>query len=83
MNKGESGRVLEYYISEDSKIIKKLKQKNKNKEINNSKYWTAANFDDLHKVLNPENNEIKNISDFSENIYLDDYDKDDSYECIY
>ena len=52
-------------------------------EINNSKYWTAANFDDLHKVLNPENNEIKNISDISENIYLDDYDKDDSYECIY
>ena len=82
MNKGECGKVLEYYISEDFEIIKKLKEKNKNIEINDSKYWTAPNFDALHKVLKPENNENKEIPNLSEIIYIDDYDTDYSYECV-
>ena len=49
--KSENEKINENNIREDQKIIKKLKQKNKNMEINNSKYWTAANFNDLHKVL--------------------------------
>ena len=54
INQGETGRVLEYYISEDPEVIQMLKRRSLNTELINSKYWTGNNFDLLHKALHSE-----------------------------
>lgn len=72
INKGETGRVFEHYISEDKNIIHKLKSRTTNLDIINSKYWTDKNFNSLYKAINcdEENNNLK----FQEEIILDDYE---------
>ena len=81
VNKGETGRVLEHYISENKNVINLLKAKTDNKKILDTKYWTGTNFEDLHKELKEKN---ENGGDFSE-IILDSCDDDDfdNYECIF
>ena len=80
INRGETGRVLEHYISENPDVIQSLKRRNLLKEIMNVTYWTGKNFDLLHKALNYEN---KNTHSNLDNI-LGDYDGDDEcYECIF
>ena len=80
INRGETGRVLEHYISENPDVIQILKKKSVYNEIINPDYWTGKNFDLLHKALNYEN---KNTQSKCENI-LGDYDNEDvCYECIF
>ena len=80
MNKGETGRVLEHYISENHNVINKLKRRILIEEIINPDYWTGKNFDLLHKALKCEN---KNVQSNLANI-LADYDSDDEcYECLF
>ena len=81
VNKGESGRVLEHYISEDKNVIHKLKERTINTEIIDTKYWTGKNFDALHKIFDLQK-ENPNISKFSEEIFLDDDDNEDNYDCV-
>ena len=83
VNKGESGKVLEHYISEDINVIQKLKKRNSIIELNDTKYWTGKNFNSLHKALNLSK-EYENLSIFHEEINIDDfiYDQEDYYDCI-
>ena len=83
VNKGESGKVLEHYISEDINVIQKLKKRNSIIELNDTKYWTGKNFNSLHKALNLSK-EYENLSTFHEEINIDDfiYDQEDYYDCI-
>ena len=75
VNRGESGRVLELYISDNKNIIKKLKERTANTEINDTKYWTGKDFNALYKVLNLDI-ESKNSSNFHKTILLDDNNDD-------
>ena len=83
VNKGDSGKVLEHYISEDIYVIQKLKERNSIIELNDVKYWTGKNFNSLHKALNLSK-EYENLSIFHEEINIDDfiYDQEDYYDCI-
>ena len=78
INKGETGRVLEHYISEDNEVIQNLKRKSLNKELINTKYWTGKNFDLLNRVFNSEN-KVKN----TEEILWDYLDDEQYYDCIF
>ena len=80
VNQGESGRVLELYISENKNAIRKLKERTRNTEINDTKYWTGKNFNALHKLLNLDN-ENKNNINFNKTIILDDDNDDDDEYC--
>ena len=80
VNQGESGRVLELYISENKNAIRKLKERTRNTEINDTKYWTGKNFNALHKLLNLDN-ENKNNINFNKTIILDDDNDDDDEFC--
>ena len=83
VNKGESSKVLEHYISEDTNVIQKLKKRNNNIELNDTKYWTGKNFNSLHRALGlSEENE--NMSNFQEEINIDDHinDQEDYYDCV-
>ena len=80
VNKGETGRVLEHYISEDKSVIQILKERTKNTEIIDTKYWTGINFDALHKILNSDE-QNGSFSKFQKEIILDDYDYDNEYNC--
>lgn len=82
VNKGETGRVLEYYISEDKRLIQLLKEKNFNTEIVKAKYWTGKNFDDLHNALEFKKNNMNN-SHLLEDILLDCDDDDEIYDCAF
>ena len=80
INKGETGRVLEHYISENTEVIQFLKQKTMYKEIINPDYWTGINFDLLHKALKCDN---KSTQSNLGNI-ITDYDSDNEcYDCIF
>ena len=83
INKGETGRVFEHYISEDKNFIHKLKSRTTNLDIINSKYWTDKNFNSLYKAINcdEENNNLK----FQEEIILDDYEDENegNYYCVF
>ena len=83
VNKGESGRVLEHYISEDINVIQKLKKRNSIIELNDVKYWTGKNFNSLHKALN-QSKEYEDFSCFHEEINIDDFidDQEDYYDCV-
>ena len=80
INKGETGRVLEHYISENTDVIQILKKKTIYKEIINPDYWTGINFDLLHKALKSDN---KTTQSNLGNI-ITDYDSDNEcYDCIF
>ena len=83
VNKGESGRVLEHYISEDINVIQKLKKRNSIIELNDVKYWTGKNFNSLHKALN-QSKEYGDFSCFHEEINIDDFidDQEEYYDCV-
>ena len=76
VNQGETGRVLELYISDNKNVIKKLKKRTANTEINDTKYWTGKNFNALYKILNLDN-ENENSSKFNKMIILDDNNDDE------
>ena len=78
INKGENGRVLEHYISEDNEVIQNIKRRRLNKKLINTKYWTGKNFDLLNRVFNSEN-KVKN----TEEILWDYLDDDQYYDCIF
>jgi hypothetical protein len=82
VNKGETGRVLEYYISEDKSLIRLLKKKSFNTEIVKAKYWTGKNFDDLFNALEFNKNNMNN-SQLLGDILLDNDDDDDIYDCAF
>ena len=82
VNKGETGRVLEHYISEDRNVIQKLKKRTINTDIINTKYWTGQNFNDLYKALDFDEKN-GNVSKFTEEIILDDYDIGANFECVH
>ena len=71
---GESGKVLEHYISEKSEIIKHLKKPNKKNEILiDSSYWIGENFEKLEEIVTQnkyENNE--NLDEIEEEDNLSD-----------
>ena len=83
VNKGESRKVLEHYISEDINVIQKLKKRNSIIELNDIKYWTGKNFNSLHRALNLSK-EYENLSNFYEEINIDDFinDQEDYYDCM-
>lgn len=81
INKGETGRVLEHYISENRDVIQTLKQMTFNKEIINAKYWTGSNFDSLHKAISIDGKNI-NVS-LGYDILSDNYYYEDNYECMF
>lgn len=83
VNKGESGKVLEHYISEDKNIIQKLKEKTNNTNIINNKFWTKDNFIPLYKELGLYN-EKDNNSKFEKEILIDDSESDsfEYYDCL-
>ena len=83
VNKGESRKVLEHYISEDINVIQKLKKRNSIIELNDIKYWTGKNFNSLHRVLNLSK-EYENLSNFHDEINIDDFinDQEDYYDCM-
>ena len=83
VNKGESRKVLEHYISEDINVIQKLKKRNSIIELNDIKYWTGKNFNSLHRALNLSK-EYENLSNFHEEINIDDFinDQEDYYDCM-
>ena len=83
VNKGETGKVLEHYISEDKNVIKTLKERTINTNIINTKFWTGKNFISLYKELNLYNENEKNLK-FEKEIIFDDSDSDmtDYYDCI-
>ena len=71
---GDSGKVLEYYISGKSEIIKQLKKPNKKNEILiDSSYWIGENFEKLEEIVTQnkyENNE--NLDEIEEEDNLSD-----------
>lgn len=81
VNQGESGRVLEHYISEDQNIIKILKKKSSNAKIANAKYWAGTNFSELYKELGLNNDVDKNPK-FNKMIILDDSEEEEECDCI-
>ena len=81
VNKGETGRVLEHYISEDKNFILLLKKKSFNTEIIKAKYWTGKNFNDLYKALSFDMTNMNKIQSF-EDILLDSDDEDFS-DCAF
>ena len=81
VNQGESGRVLEHYISEDQNIIKILKKKSSNTKIANAKYWAGTNFSELYKELGLNNDVDKNPK-FNKMIILDDSEEEEECDCI-
>ena len=83
VNKGESRKVLEHYISEDINVVQKLKKRNSIIELNDIKYWTGKNFNSLHRALNLSK-EYENLSNFYEEINIDDFinDQEDYYDCM-
>ena len=82
VNKGETGRVLEHYISEDRNVIQKLKTRTVNTDIINTKYWTGQNFNDLYMALDLDEKN-GNVSKFTDEIILDDYDIGENFECVH
>ena len=82
INKGETGRVLEHYISENKNVIGILKKKNYNKEIIDYKFWIGKTFNALYEALDFKN-EIINKKEFQEELILDDYDKEEYYDCVH
>lgn len=82
INKGETGRVLEYYISDDKNLIQTLKKKSYNKKIIDSKYWVGENFNALYDELD-FHNESQNISKFQGEINLDENDNEENYDCMF
>ena len=80
INKGETGRVLEHYISKDPEIIRNLKRKNYNKELINSQYWSGKNFDLLHKIFNCEVKKGNALN--TKDICYDQYDDEPFYHCV-
>ena len=80
INKGETGRVLEYYISEDPEVIQMLKRRSLNTELINSKYWTGNNFDLLHKALHSEfkKDRISNVQEILWGYFSDEQ----HYSCL-
>lgn len=81
INKGETGRVLEHYISENRDIIQILKEKTFNKEIINAKYWTGNNFDMLFKAIGVETQ--NNNFSVNQDILLDDNDNVENCDCMF
>lgn len=83
INKGETGRVLEYYISENREIIEKLKKRTTNIQINNIKYWVKKDFNLLYKALN-YNEEKENLSKNSGELIFDDeeYESEAFYDFV-
>ena len=81
VNKGETGRVLEHYISEDKNFILLLKKKSFNTEIIKAKYWTGKNFNDLYNALSFDMTNMNKIQSF-EDILLDSDDEDFS-DCAF
>ena len=80
INQGETGRVLEYYISEDPEVIQVLKRRSLNTELINSKYWTGNNFDLLHKALHSEykKDRISNVQEILWGYFSDEQ----HYSCL-
>ena len=67
LENGESGRTMEYYISEDINKIKFLKFSfSPKKVLYNPKLWTEENFENLNKII--ENLMEKQSKDYLENI---------------
>ena len=82
VNQGESGRVLEHFISEDKELIEKLKKRTENLNIINSRFWIDKNFNDLYKAMNF--NSDNNVSNYKDEIILGDSDESiGDYGCMY
>ena len=82
VNKGETGRVIEYYISENPEVIQTLKEKTFNMEILNACYWTGKNFDDLHKAIGAKNK--TNYFSNCDYIMTDEYHfNEGNYDCMF
>ena len=82
VNQGESGRVLEHFISEDKELIEKLKKRTENLNIINSRFWIDKNFNDLYKEMNF--NSDNNVSNYKDEIILGDSDESiGDYGCMY
>ena len=76
----ESGRILEYFISENKQVINSLKTPSqKNIKFINYLYWVGPNFNELeNEVL------INNDQNSNENTMLvDSFDNEDIYEGCY
>ena len=76
----ESGRILEYFISENKQVINSLKTPSqKNIKFINYHYWVGPNFNELeNEVL------INNDQNSNENTMLvDSFDNEDIYEGCY
>ena len=76
----ESGRILEYFISENKQVINSLKTPSqKNIKFINYHYWVGPNFNELEsEVL------INNDQNSNENTMLvDSFDNEDIYEGCY
>ena len=74
---GESGKVLEHYISEKSEIIKNLKKPNKKNEILiDSSYWIGENFEKLEEIVSNNKFENTDINGNDEN--LDEIEEEDN-----
>ena len=74
---GESGKVLEHYISENREIIKQLKKPNKkNKILIDSSYWIGENFEKLEEIVTKNKYENAEINGNNEN--LDECEEEDN-----
>ena len=82
INQGETGRVIEYYISANPEVIQTLKEKTFNKKILNVSYWTGKNFDKLHEAIGANNQ--SNYSLNNDYIMADEYHfNEGNYDCMF
>ena len=79
VNKGETGRVLEHFISENPNFIEKLKEITENKDIIKSEYWTGKDFNSLYKAMGF--NECGNCG-YKDEIFLKDDESEDNSNCL-
>ena len=63
-------------------VIEKLKERNENTEINDTKYWTGKNFSSLYQLLDLDN-ENKNTNEFNTTIILDNDNYDGNSTCMF
>jgi hypothetical protein len=79
VNKGETGRVLEHFISENPNFIEKLKEITENKDIIKSEYWTGKDFNSLYKAMGF--NESGHYG-YKDEIFLKDDESEDNSNCL-